>query len=405
MSGLWQYGCLDYSTDSTHTKGMLRQEIFGPAYEAVEVGEVMMLRPDVPLQLDCGAQWEEFPVAYQMYGRANSDKSNVVLVCHGLTGDQYAASDHPVTGKPGWWEFMIGPGKPVDTNRFCVIATNVIGSCMGSYGPKSLNPETGRPFGLDFPVITIADMVRAQAALMDALGVQKLAAVVGGSMGGMQVLCWASLYPERVGAAMPLATAAKHSAQNIAFHEIGRQAVMADPGWCGGRYLQEKAYPDKGLAVARMTAHVTYLSEVALAGKFGRGLQDKQSIGYGFDADFQVESYLRYQGANFVRRFDPNAYLYITRAMDYFDLAAANGGSLAAAFRNTPVKFCLLSFSSDWCFPTSATREIVKALTIAGAQVSFVEIESDKGHDAFLLDIDALKQVVAGFLNSLEVGA
>ncbi len=378
-------------------------ERFGPEYEAIDVGEVMQVTPAEPLRLDCGVEWSSFPLAYQQYGEMNAAKDNVVLVCHGLTGDQYAASPHPVTGKPGWWEFMIGPGKAIDTDRFCVIATNVIGSCMGSYGPKSLCADTGLPWGLDFPVITIHDMVRAQAALMDALGVAKLAAVIGGSMGGMQVLSWATQFPERVRAAIPLATGARHSAQNIAFHEIGRQAIMADPEWRGGQYVQAGTYPAKGLAVARMTAHVTYLSEQALAEKFGRGLQDKKAIGYGFDADFQVESYLRYQGANFVKRFDPNAYLYITRAMDYFDLASGYGGNLAKAFKRSTAKFCVVSFSSDWCFPTSASRDIVKALTIAGAAVSFVEIESDKGHDAFLLDIDALKEVVGGFLGSLDV--
>ncbi len=354
--------------------------------------------PDKPLVMDCGARLAPWQIAYQTYGELNAARSNAVLVCLALTGDQHVANPHPVTGKPGWWETMVGPGRPIDTNRFFVICSNVVGGCMGTTGPASLNPATGKPWGLDFPVVTIRDMVRAQAMLLDHLGIETLFCVVGGSMGGMQVLQWAASYPERVFAAIPIATAAIHSAQNIAFHEVGRQAVMADPDWRNGRYLEEGVKPAKGLAVARMGAHITYLSEKALHRKFGRRLQDRDAPTFSFDADFQVESYLRYQGEAFVERFDANSYLYVTRAMDYFDLAADHGGVLANAFRGTKTRFCVASFTSDWLFPTSGSRAIVHALNAAGASVSFVEIESDKGHDAFLLDEPELFATTGGFL-------
>ncbi len=355
---------------------------------------------DAPLPLDGGGHLAPFEIAYNTYGALNADKSNAILVCHALTGDQHVANTHPVTGKPGWWSTMVGPGKPVDTDRFFVICANVIGGCMGSTGPGSENPATGRPYGLDFPVITIADMVRAQIRLIDHLGIDQLFCVIGGSMGGMQVLEWAASYKERVFAAVPIATTARHSSQNIAFHEVGRQAVMADPDWRGGRYLEEGVVPRKGLAVARMAAHITYLSDEALHRKFGRNLQNRDSVTFGFDADFQVESYLRYQGYGFVDRFDANSYLYITRAMDYFDLPADHGQILANAFRGTETRFCVVSFTSDWLYPTRESREIVKALNAVAANVSFVEIESDKGHDAFLLDEPELFATVRGFLGA-----
>ncbi|ALA17640.1 MULTISPECIES: homoserine O-acetyltransferase [Chelatococcus] len=354
--------------------------------------------PDRPLVMDCGVDLAPWQIAYQTYGELNAARSNAVLVCHALTGDQHVANLHPVTGKPGWWETMVGPGRPIDTDRFFVICANVIGGCMGTTGPASLNPATGRPWGIDFPVVTIRDMVRAQAMLVDHLGIDSLFCVAGGSMGGMQVLQWAASYPERVFSAMPIAAAAIHSAQNIAFHEVGRQAVMADPDWRHGRYLEEGVKPAKGLAVARMGAHITYLSEKALHRKFGRRLQDREAPTFSFDADFQVESYLRYQGEAFVERFDANSYLYVTRAMDYFDLAADHGGVLANAFRGTKTRFCVASFTSDWLFPTSGSRAVVHALNAAGASVSFVEIESDKGHDAFLLDEPELFATTGGFL-------
>ncbi|HWB44312.1 MAG TPA: homoserine O-acetyltransferase [Hyphomicrobiaceae bacterium] len=353
-----------------------------------------------PLRLDCKKLLAPFRIAYKTYGELNAAKSNAILVTHALTGDQYAASPHPVTGKPGWWETMVGPGKPIDTNRFFVICPNVLGGCMGSTGPASINPRTGAYWGLDFPVITIGDMVSAQVRLIDHFGIPELFCVIGGSMGGMQVLEWASRYKERVLTAVPIATAAWHSSQNIAFHEVGRQAVMADPNWNGGRYLETNQAPRNGLAVARMAAHITYLSEEALQRKFGRSLQDLASKSFSFNADFQVESYLRHQGSTFVDRFDANSYLYITRAIDYFDLAAEHGDVLANAFKGTKTRFCVVSFTSDWLYPTRESREIVHALNAVAANVSFVEIESDKGHDAFLLEEQEFFGTIRGFLNA-----
>jgi len=355
---------------------------------------------DEPLELDCGTALIPFCLAYQTYGALNEDASNAILVCHALTGDQHVANTHPVTGKPGWWEIMVGPGKPIDTDRFFVICANHVGGCMGSTGPTSKNPETGKPYGLDFPVITIADMVRAQARLLDHLGIDQLFSVIGGSMGGMQVLQLAASYPERIFAAVPIATSARHTAQNTAFHEVGRQAIVADPNWCDGDYYRHGKVPSRGLAVARMAAHITYLSETALHRKFGRRLQERDALSFGFDADFQVESYLRHQGSTFVERFDANSYLYITRAMDYFDLAAEHDGVLAKAFTGTPVRFCVISFTSDWLFPTEETRTVVQALNAVAAYVSFVEIETDNGHDAFLLDEPELFDAVSGFLSA-----
>ena len=361
---------------------------------------VLRFGADRPLKLDAGVLLSPFQIAYQTYGTLNAAKSNAVLVCHALSGDQHVANTNPVTGKPGWWEVLIGPGKIIDTDRFFVICSNVIGGCLGSTGPASTNPATGKPYGLDLPVITIRDMVRAQAMLIDQFGIAQLFSVIGGSMGGMQVLEWASTYPHRVFSALPIATGARHSSQNIAFHEVGRQAVMADPDWRRGRYLEEGTRPSKGLSVARMGAHITYLSEPALHRKFGRKLQDREAPTFSFDADFQVESYLRYQGLSFVERFDANSYLYVTRAMDYFDLAADHDGVLAKAFAGTKTRFCVASFTSDWLFPTSDSRAIVHALNAAGASVSFVELESDKGHDAFLLEEPNLFATTRGFIGS-----
>ncbi|MGL4285659.1 MAG: homoserine O-acetyltransferase MetX [Phreatobacter sp.] len=356
--------------------------------------------PDEPLMLDAGVALSPFQIAYQTYGTLNAEKSNAVLVCHALTGDQHVASDNPVTGKPGWWEIMIGPGKPIDTNRYFVICSNVLGGCMGTTGPASTDPATGEAYGLTLPLITIPDMVRAQAMLVRRLGIDNLFCVLGGSMGGMQVLQWAAEYKDMVFSALPIATSAKHSAQNIAFHEVGRQAIMADPQWRGGRYLAEATRPAAGLAVARMAAHITYLSDMALHRKFGRRFQDRDAPTFSFDADFQVESYLRYQGEAFVERFDANSYLYVTRAMDYFDIAADHGGSLAKAFAGTQTRFCIVSFTSDWLFPTADSRQVVHALNAAGASVSFAEIASDKGHDAFLLDEPELFAITRGFLEA-----
>jgi homoserine O-acetyltransferase len=363
-------------------------------------GLVRVFGPDQPLMLDAGVSLSPISIAYSTYGTLNADRSNAILICHALTGDQFPASTHPTTGKPGWWQLMVGPGLPIDTNRFFVICSNVIGGCMGSTGPSDCDPATGLAYGSTFPVITIADMVRAQAMLIDSLGIERLFSVIGGSMGGMQVLQWASAFPDRVLTAVPLASAARHSAQNIAFHEVGRQAIMADPEWRDGAYQAAGTLPRKGLAVARMAAHITYLSEAALHRKFGRNLQDREQLGFGFDADFQVESYLRHQGRNFVDRFDANSYLYITRAMDYFDLAGDHDGVLARAFSGTRTRFCIVSFTSDWLFPTRESRQIVHALNAAAANVSFVEIETDKGHDAFLLNEPEMFRVLSGFLTA-----
>lgn len=369
--------------------------------EAIEPSSLVAhFGADEPLALESGESLGPWSIAYQAYGALNADKSNAILLCHALTGDQHVANINPVTGKSGWWETMVGPGKPYDTDRFFIICANVLGSCLGTTGPASLDPKTGKPYALHFPVVTIRDMVNAQAKLVDRLGIETLFCVAGGSMGGMQVLEWAASHPDRVFSAMPIATAAKHTAQNIAFHEVGRQAVMADPDWHSGRYLEEGTRPEKGLAVARMAAHITYLSEQALHRKFGRNLQERAAPTFSFDADFEVESYLRYQGRSFVERFDANSYLFLTRAMDYFDLAKEHDGVLARAFKGSKTRFCIVSFTSDWLFPTSDSRAIVHALNAAGASVSFVEIETDKGHDAFLLDVPELFETTRGFIDS-----
>ena len=351
--------------------------------------------PD-PLPLDGGGALADARIAYETYGELAPDRSNAILLCHALTGDQYVASTHPLTGKPGWWERMVGPGLPIDTDRYHVICANVIGSCLGSSGPASIASD-GAPYAMRFPVITIRDMVRGLVGLLDALGIERLHAVVGGSMGGMQALSLAANWPERAERVLVIASTSRHSAQNIAFHELGRQAIMADPNWRQGDYYGGDT-PDNGLAVARMAAHITYLSEDGLTAKFGRNLQDRPEKSFGFDADFQVESYLRYQGSGFTRRFDANSYLYITRAMDYFDLAEEHGGSLARAFKDSPARFCLVSFDSDWLYPTAESRHIVHALNAAGAPVSFVELSAPFGHDSFLLDVPALDRVVKGFV-------
>jgi len=349
------------------------------------------------LPLDSGQRLEQVTLAYETYGELAPDKSNAILIFHALTGDQHVASPHPITGKPGWWDRMVGDGKPIDTARFHVICANFIGSCMGSTGPASPGPD-GKPWAMRFPVITIRDMVRAQVALLDALGIGRLHAAVGPSMGGMLALSLAANYPDRAERILGIATPASMSAQNIAFHEVGRQAIMADPAWSGGDYYGAGKGPDAGLAVARMAAHITYLSEAALAEKFGRRLQDREAKSFGFDADFQVESYLRHQGIAFTGRFDANSYLYISRAMDYFDLAEEHGGRLADAFAQCTARFCLISFDTDWLYPTSEMRQIVHALNAVAAPVSFVELSAPHGHDSFLLDVPALDRVVAGFL-------
>lgn len=354
---------------------------------------------DKPLVLDSGASLAPLTVAYETWGTLNQEKSNAILVCHALTGDQYVTGTHPLTKRAGWWNNVVGAGKLIDTDKFFVICANVLGGCMGTSGPQSPN-QGGKPSALDFPIITISDMVQAQAMLIDALGIETLFAVIGGSMGGMQVLQWIATFPDKVFCAVPIATAARHSAQNIAFHEVGRQAIMADPDWRKGDYLAQNTFPSKGLSVARMAAHITYLSDVALHNKFGRKLQNREQLTYGFEADFQIESYLRHQGQSFVDRFDANSYLYITRAMDYFDLAANFEGNLTKAFNAYKGAACVVSFSSDWHYPPSESRAIVRAMMASGVHVSSLEVETDKGHDAFLLDEPVFHSALSGFLQS-----
>ena len=353
-----------------------------------------------PLKLDCGKEISNFPLAYETYGNLNEEKDNAILVFHALTGDQFTSGHNPVTNKEGWWNYAVGPGKAFDTEKFFVICANVIGGCMGSYGPGTIDPTTNNPIGTNFPVITINDMVNAQYNLLDHFKIERLFAVAGGSMGGMQVLQFVSNFPNKAKVALPIACTASHSAQNIAFNELGRQAIMSDTNWKDGLYDGKTSNPDKGLAVARMAAHITYLSKKGLQEKFGRNLQERSDLKFGFDADFQIESYLRYQGSVFVDRFDANSYLYITRAMDYFDLTKKHGGNLSKAFKESKTKFFIISFTSDWLYPTSENKDIVIALNAIGADVGFVEIKTDKGHDSFLLDVPDFLNSVKNFLNN-----
>ncbi len=352
-----------------------------------------------PLKLDCGQTINNFPLAYETYGSLNNEKDNAILVFHALTGDQFVTGINPVTKKDGWWSYAVGSGKSIDTDKYFVICANVIGGCMGSFGPGHENPKTKKIYGTDFPVITINDMVNAQINLLDFFGIKKLFSVVGGSMGGMQVLQFISNYPYKAKTAIPIACTSSHSAQNIAFNELGRQAIAADHNWSDGDYNLKNIVPDKGLAVARMAAHITYLSKKGLQEKFGRKLQERDDLKFGFDADFQIESYLRYQGSVFVDRFDANSYLYITRAMDYFDLVKQFNGNLSDAFKNTKAKFFIISFTSDWLYPTQENKDIVIALNAVGANVGFVEIESDKGHDSFLLNVPDFLKALKNFLD------
>jgi len=352
-----------------------------------------------PLKLDCGKIIKDFPIAYETYGKLNEKKDNAILVFHALTGDQFVTGINPITKKDGWWSFAVGPNKAIDTNKFFVICANVIGGCMGSYGPNYKDSSTNETLGINFPVITINDMVNAQYNLLEFFSIKKLFSIVGGSMGGMQVLQFASNFPDQVKTVIPIACTSSHSAQNIAFNELGRQAITADNNWKNGDYYTKNSNPNKGLAVARMAAHITYLSKKGLQEKFGRKLQERDDLKFGFDADFQIESYLRYQGSVFVDRFDANSYLYITRAMDYFDLTKQFDGNLSKAFLNTKAKFFVISFTSDWLYPTQENKEIVIALNSIGADVGFVEINSDKGHDSFLLDVPDFLNALKNFLD------
>ena len=365
-----------------------------------DIEKVKKLIIDKPLKLDCGQTISNFPLAYETYGKLNDKKDNAILAFHALTGDQFASGVNPITNKEGWWNYLIGPGKAIDTKKYFVICANVIGGCMGSYGPININPKTNKNFGTEFPVITINDMVNAQYHLLEFFKIKKLFSVLGGSMGGMQVLQFVSNFPDKSETAIPIACAHSHSAQNIALNELGRQSIMADHNWENGFYGENNKSPDKGLAVARMAAHITYLSKKGLQEKFGRKLQERDDLKFGFDADFQIESYLRHQGSVFVDRFDANSYLYITRAMDYFDLSKQFGGNLSKAFEKTNTKFFIISFTSDWLYPTSENREIVIALNSIGKNVGFAEITSDKGHDSFLLNIPDFLNTIKNFLNT-----
>jgi len=357
--------------------------------------------PPSELDLRCGARLGPIDVAYETYGELTPERDNAILICHALSGDAHVAGKHsPDDPKSGWWDIMVGPGKPIDTEKYFVICSNCIGGCKGSTGPSSPNPKTGRPYGVGFPMVTVKDMVQVQHALVsEHLGLERLLCVTGGSFGGMQVLQWAIDYPDMVWSALPIATASRLSAQAIAFDEVGRQAIYSDPNWNGGHYYEGPS-PDRGLAVARMVGHITYLSDASMHEKFGRGLQDKQTVGYDFGPpDFQVESYLRHQGDAFVQRFDANSYLYITKAMDYFDLVS-DYGSLIEAFRGVKSRFLLISFTGDWLFPTYQSKEIVRALTANAVKVSFCEIESGYGHDVFLIENGDIDSVIRGFLDN-----
>ena len=356
---------------------------------------------NIDFKLNSGVVLENLTIAYKTFGKLNEEKSNAILACHALTGDQYVTGHNPITNREGWWSRMVGPEKPIDTNKFFVICSNVLGGCAGSTGPTEKNPLTNKNYGGDFPSITVRDMVKAQAYLIDALEIEKLFTVIGGSMGAMQALQWSIDFPDRIRSIIHIAGALKHSAQNIAFHEVGRQAIMNDPAWNKGDYNDQNNIPERGLSVARMIAHITYLSEDAMHRKFGRKLQSRDIISFGFDADFQIESYLRHQGKSFVERFDANSYLFLTRAMDYFDHSETYKKSIEFShIPNNHIHHLVVSFTSDWLFPTKENKAIVKILNLLSKKVSFTEIETDNGHDSFLLDEPDLDFLIQGFLES-----
>ncbi len=356
---------------------------------------------NINLKIESGDIIDSFKLAFKTYGKLNADKTNAILVCHALTGDQYVAGNNPITGREGWWSRMVGPNKPIDTNKFFVICSNVLGGCAGSTGPKELQNGNDVAYGGNFPSITIKDMVKAQSLLIESLNIEKLFSVIGGSMGAMQALQWAIDFPDKILNIIHIAGALKHSAQNIAFHEVGRQAIMSDPIWKNGKYFENNEVPERGLSVARMIAHITYLSENAMHRKFGRKLQSRDIISFGFDADFQVESYLRYQGKSFVERFDANSYLYLTRAMDYFDHDETFRKNIEFSHNpNNHLKYLIVSFTSDWLFPTIESKMIVNQLNSLSREVSFLEIDTDKGHDSFLLEEPQLDDVIKGFLTN-----
>ena len=366
-------------------------------YKTENIKQIIVKKP---LELDCGQTINEFPLAYETYGNLNKNKNNAILVFHALTGDQFASGVNPITKREGWWDSAIGTNKAIDTDKYFVICANVLGGCMGTFGPKNINKKTNEPYGLDFPVITIKDMVKAQESLLDHFGINKLLCALGGSMGGLQLLQFCTSFPNRTFSAVPIACSSSHSAQNIALNELARQAIMADPEWNKGDYIKTENLPKNGLAVARMAGHISYLSESGLQEKFGRKLQEKADYEFSFNADFQVESYLRHQGYSFVDRFDANSYLYITRAMDYFDLSKQYKRGLADAFKGQKTKFLVISFSSDWLYPTKHSKDIVIALNASGANVAFAEIKTDKGHDSFLVNEPKFLTTIKNFIDS-----
>lgn len=368
--------------------------------ESVGIIATQYYKPSDDLVLEGGERLENITIAYETYGKLNKEKSNAIMVCHALSGDAHAAGWHEGDSKPGWWDIIIGPGRCLDTDKYFIICSNVIGGCKGSTGPSSLNPKTGKPYGLDFPIITIKDMINAQKKLIDYLGIKQLFAVIGGSMGGMQILQWCISYPDMVRMAIPIATAAYSSPQQIAFNEVGRRAIISDPNWNHGEYYSLQ-FPDNGLALARMIAHITYLSNESMYQKFGRRLQDKDEYGFEFSTDFQVESYLHYQGNSFTKRFDANTYLYITKAIDYFDLTL--DGSLADGLKNVKSKILVISVDSDWLYPPSQSKEILMALTANDVDVIYYELKSSYGHDAFLIEGGQLNYVIENFLSDILV--
>ena len=366
-------------------------------YKIENIKQIIVTKP---IKLDCGQTIKDFPIAYETYGELNEKKNNAILIFHALSGDQFVSGINPVTNKDGWWNTAVGPRKAVNTEKYFVICANVLGGCMGSFGPKNLNVTDGEPYGLKFPVITIRDMIKAQESLLEHFKIKKLLSVLGGSMGGMQLLQFCALYPDKTFSAVPIASTASHNAQQIALNELARQAIMSDPIWNKGNYYKDKKIPKNGLAVARMAAHITYMSDKGLQERFGRKLQEKKDYEFTFDADFQVESYLRYQGNVFVDRFDANSYLYISRAMDYFDLSKQFENGLVGAFQGHKTKFLIISFSSDWLYPTKNSKDIVIALNASGANVAFAEIKTDKAHDSFLVNEPEFLETLKGFLDS-----
>ncbi len=365
-----------------------------PKNKSIGIVKTQSVTFDQELTLESGQKLGPITLAYETYGTLNENKTNAILVCHAFSGDAHAAGFHAGEKDPGWWDDLIGPGKALDTEKYFVVCANCIGGCKGSTGPASINPKTGKPYALGFPLITIADMVNAQKLLVDYLGIQKLLCVIGGSMGGMQVLHWVAAYPDMVQSAIPIATALKHSPQQIAFDEVGRQAIMADPDWNNGDYYDKK-YPEKGLAVARMVGHITYMSDVSMEEKFSRRLKG-DDYSFKFTADFEVEGYLRYRGDTFVKRFDANSYLYITKAMDYFDLS---GGKFIASHAHIDVRFLVIAFKSDWLYPAYQSQDIVRQLKIKGLDATYCEINSTYGHDAFLLEIEEESRLIKHFLD------